>query len=76
MIKPLPLPLPLPRFYNTQAANLEDHALSIAAFQRLLTLLAPRSTYPMTTLSSSGKSYSGTAKFSGAGPFLARPEMS
>ena len=32
--------------------------------------------HPITTFSSSGNSYSGTARFSGAGPFLARPEMS
>lgn len=30
-------------------------------------------TYPITTLSSSGKSYAGTSKFNGAGPFLTRP---
>lgn len=36
----------------------------------------PISLHPITTLVSSEKSYAGTSKFSGAGPFLARPETS
>lgn len=32
--------------------------------------------HPITTEFSSPKSYSGTSKFKGAGPFLARPETS
>lgn len=32
--------------------------------------------HPMTTEFSSANSYSGTSKFRGAGPFLARPETS
>jgi len=45
-------------------------------------LLAPhhssKSTFyvPITTASSSVKSYGGISKFNGAGPFLARPEIS
>lgn len=35
-----------------------------------------KSLQPMTTVSSSGNEYCGTSKFKGAGPFLARPEMS
>ena len=31
---------------------------------------------PMITLSSAGKSYAGTSRLSGAGPFRARPDMS
>lgn len=40
------------------------------------TNLHTRSTQPMTKDVSSGKSYSGTSKFNGAGPFLILPEIS
>ena len=56
------------------------HAPSVTSLKKYLRFSPhhPLSTdaYPIITVFSSGKSYSGTSRFSGAGPFLALPETS
>lgn len=87
-----PLPLPTLGLYNTHLWQTFHHLNPLYInplllfphphhYYHSLPLLSQTSshtppTHPITTLSSSENPYPGTARFSGAGPFLTRPEMS